>query len=95
MCGKAREMCIKAVEEYPSNLQYVPAHFKIQKMCEKAVEKHTTSLHYVPDWFVTSEWVDMWRDDYYDDDGNHGWYDWYDKFFEWHDDYQKRKTQKA
>ena len=37
----------------------------------------------------------MWRDDYYDDDGNHGWYDWYDKFFEWHDDYQKRKTQKA
>ena len=32
---------------------------------------------------------------YHDDDGNHGWCDWYDKFLEWHNGYQKRKTQKA
>ena len=37
----------------------------------------------------------MWHNDYYDDDGNHVWYDWYDKFFEWHEGYRKRKAQKA
>ena len=37
----------------------------------------------------------MWRDDYYDDDGNHGWCDWYDKCFEWYESYQNRKAQEA
>ena len=35
-------------------------------MCEKAVKDEPYSLKYVPDWFVTREWVDMWRDEYYD-----------------------------
>ena len=74
MFEKAWEMCTKAVEKYPSNFVYVPG------MCKKTVEKEPCSLKYVPDWFVTREWVDMWHNDYYDDDGNHGWYDWYDKF---------------
>ena len=95
MCKKAREICITAFEKYPSNLEYVPDHFKTQEMCEKVVEKEAYSLQYVPDWFVTREWIDMWCNGYYDDDGNHGRYDWYDIFFEWHEGYQKRKVQKA
>ena len=49
-------------------------------------------MHYAPDWFVTREWEDMWHDDYYkycsDGDGE-------DQFFWWHEDYKKRKAQKA
>ena len=49
-------------------------------------------MHYAPDWFVTREWKDMWHDDYYkycyDGDGEY-------KFFWWHEDYKKRKAQKA
>ena len=30
---------------------------------------------------------------YHDDDGNHGWCDWYDKFLEWHNGYQTQKAQ--
>ena len=43
----------------------------------------------------------MWLNEYYDDDdddddddGKHSWYDKYN-FFEWCNDYKKRKAQKA
>ena len=56
--------------------------FKCRKY-DKAVWEDSSSLQYVPDWFITREWVDMWYDDYYDDDGGH-WNDDNDedKFFE-------------
>ena len=37
-------------------------------MCDKAVRDDSSSLQFVPDWFVTREGIDMWHDDYYDDD---------------------------
>ena len=64
-------------------------------MCDDVIRRDLYSLQYVPDWFFTRDWVDMSCDDYYDDDDNHSWCDWYDKFFEWHESYQKRKAQKA
>ena len=70
-CFKTQEMCIKAVEVDPSFLRLVPDHFKTQKMCDDAVWGNSFSLQFVPDWFVTREGVDMWYDDYCDDDGNH------------------------
>ena len=49
-----------------------------------------------PEYFVTREWVGMWHDDYYDDDGGHcDSDDDEDKFFGWYNGYKKRKTQKA
>ena len=64
-------------------------------MCDDVIRRDLYSLQYVPDWFFTRDWIDMSCDDYYDDDDNHSWCDWYDKFFEWHESYQKRKAQKA
>ena len=46
-------------------------HFKAQEICDKAVRDDSSSLQFVPDWLVTREGVDMWQDDYYDDDGDH------------------------
>ena len=40
-------------------------------MCDKAVRDDPSSLQFVPDCFVTMEGVDMWHDDYYDDEGDH------------------------
>ena len=40
-------------------------------MCEKAVRDDSSSFQYVLDWFVTREWMWMWYDNYYDDDGDH------------------------
>ena len=88
-------MCSKAVEKYLSNLAYVSDYLKTQKTCDDSVRRDPYSLKHVPDLFVTREWIDMWHDDYYDDDGNRCWCDCYDKVFEWHESYQKRKAQKA
>ena len=65
-------------------------------MCDQAVKEDSSFLQFLPDWFVTREWMWMWYDDYYDDDGDH-WDndDDEDKFFEWYDGYKKRKAQKA
>ena len=39
------------------------------KKCDK---RSSSSMQFVPDWFVTSEQMWMWYDDYYDnDDGDH------------------------
>ena len=48
-------------------------------MCEDAVEKWPWLLEHVPDWFLTQEQIDPW------DDGLHNW----------HENYQRRKAQKA
>ena len=68
----------------PWQLYHVSDHFKTQKMCEKAVKKYLCLLKYVRDWFVTQKQLKIW----YDDCSN-------DKLTEWHNDYQKRKAQKA
>ena len=44
---------------------------------------------------MTREWVHMWCDDYYDDDGHWNDDDYEDEFFEWYNGYEKRKAQKA
>ena len=65
-------------------------------MCDQVVKEDSSFLQFLPDWFVTREWMWMWYDDYYDDDGDH-WDndDDEEKFFEWYDGYKKRKAQKA
>ena len=84
---KIQSMCERAVENEPYNLKFFPDHFKTQKICDKAVRDDSSSLQYVPDWFVTREGVDMWHDDYYDDEE--------DNFFKWYEGYKRRKDQKA
>ena len=46
---KTQDMCEKAVEKFPYQLENVPDHFKTQSMCEKAIEKASWLLIYVPD----------------------------------------------
>ena len=92
---KTQEMFEKAVENEPGALEYIPDQYKTQEMCDKAVKDDSSFLQFVPDWFVTREQIDMWYDDYYDDDSDHYDNDDEDKFFEWYDGYKKRKTQKA
>ena len=64
-------------------------------MCDKAVRDDSSSLQFVPDWFVTREGVDMWHDDYYDDDGDHWDDDNEDEFLEWYEVCKIRKAEKA
>ena len=82
---KIQEMCKKAVDVkvYPSFLWLVPHNFKTQEMCDKAVKEGSSSLQFVPNWFVTREWMWMWYDDYYDDDGDYWDNDNEDKLLEW------------
>ena len=57
-------MCIKAVDNYPSTIKYVPDRavntcsfvfdsvsdqYKTQEMCAKAVYNYTSTIKYVPD----------------------------------------------
>ena len=46
-------MCIKAVEDEPETLEYVPNYFKTQKMCERTVEDDPDTLRFVPDHLKT------------------------------------------
>ena len=57
-------------------------------MSDQAVKEDSSSLQFVTDWFVTREWMWMWYDDYYYDDGDH-WDNDDDehKFFEWNEGY--------
>ena len=79
----------------PDAFHRIPDRFKTQEMCDQAVNEDSFSLQFVPDWFVTRDWMWMWYDDYYDDDGDHWDDDNDDKFSEWYDGYKKRKEQKA
>ena len=42
-------MCDKAVNTYPSPIEFVPECFMTQKMCEKAVNKCFFVFDYIPD----------------------------------------------
>ena len=84
---KTQEMCDKTVEESLGLLWPFPDQYKTQEMGDKAVEEDLCLLEYVPDWFVRQEQIDIWYDD-------HDYYD-NDVLIEWHEDYQKRKTQKV
>ena len=84
---KTEEMCNEALEVDPWSLYYVPDHLKTQTMCDKAVKDDPSSLQFVPDWFVEQGRIDVWYDDEY-------WYH-HDEMIEWHDEYKKRKAQKA
>ena len=84
---KTQEMCIKAVEADPLNLGNVLDHLKTREMCDAAAREDPSSLIYVLDWFVKLQQVNMWYDDYDDDN--------YDEVIGLHNGYQKRKAQKA
>ena len=81
------QMCIKAAETGPWQLEYVPDRFKTQEMCNKAVHVDPCLLNYVPDWFVTREQINRWYDDDYHCNDN--------EIIEWYDSYKQRKAQKA
>ena len=89
-------LCKKVVENYRYTLKFVPDHFKTQEICDKTVENDPFSLQYVPDSLLTRKQIQMWYDDYYDDDGDHCEEDDNkDTFFEWYESYKKRKAQEA
>ena len=91
---KTEMMCNEVVRRVPRSLVYVPDCFKTLEMCKKVVGAGGL-LKDVPDWLVKREWIDMQRNEYYDDDNDkHSWHDKYN-FFEWCDDYKKQKVQKA
>ena len=74
--------------KYPCGLEFVPDHLKMQEMCDKAVRDDPSYLVCVPDWFVRQQQVNMWYDDYYNDDD-------YDEVIGWNNGYQKRKAEKT
>ena len=90
-----QEMCNDIMHTMPDAFHLIPDRFKTQKMCDQAIKEDSSSLQFVPDWFLTRDWMQMWYDDYYDDDGDHWGNDAEAKFFEWYDGYKKRKFQKA
>ena len=94
---KTQKMCINVVEVNTYALGDVPDHLKIQGIGDRTVKDDSSSLQFVPDWFVIREWVDMWYDDYYDDDGGHWDDDDHDedRFLELYDGCKKQKAQKS
>ena len=85
---KTQEMCIKAVDVDLWQLWDVPDDYKLQEMCDAAVREDPSFLIYVPDWFLRQQQVNMWYDDYYNDDN-------YNQVIGWHNGCQKRMVQKA
>ena len=55
-------MCFKAVEVDPWHLHHVPNHLKTQEMWVKAVKDNLSSLWYVSTWFVTQQYVQIYKD---------------------------------
>ena len=82
---KAQEMCDKAVRTEPLLLECVPDCFKTQQICDEAVRKCPLTLMHAPHWLVREQHIGPW-----DDNDFLRWHK--DK---WHDDYQRRKAQKA
>ena len=48
-------MCIKAVDNYPSTIKYVPDWYKTQEICIRAVDDNPSTIKYVPDWIKIQE----------------------------------------
>ena len=51
-------MCDKAVDIYPSIIEYVPDRFKTQEMCDKAIDKCLFVFNSIPDQYKTQEMCD-------------------------------------
>ena len=92
---RTQEMCNEIMRTMSDAFHRILDRFTTRAICYQAVKEDSSSLQFVPDWFVTREWILMWYDDYYDDDGDH-WDndDDEEKLFEWYDGYKKRKVQK-
>ena len=43
-----KKMCDKAVDTYPSTIEYVPDQFRTQEMCDKALDKCPLGLILFP-----------------------------------------------
>ena len=43
-------MCIRAVDDNPFTIQYIPDWYKTQKICDKVVVDNPDALEFVPDW---------------------------------------------
>ena len=50
-------MCNKAIDTYPSAIQFVPKCYKTQEMCDKAFDSFLPTLKLALDWFVTSKMI--------------------------------------
>ena len=51
-------MCIKATDNYPSTIKYVPDWYKTQEMCIRAVNTCSFVFNSVPDQYETQEMCD-------------------------------------
>ena len=92
-----QEICNEIMRTMPDAFHRIPYSFKTQKMCDHAVIYDPSSLIFVPDWFVTKDWLYMWHDDYYDNDGSKDKFTADDEgeFFTWYDGYRAQRAQKA
>ena len=50
---RLKQMCVKAVDTYPSTIEYIPDQFMIQGMCDKAIDKCPFVFESVPDQYRT------------------------------------------
>ena len=57
-------------------------------MWYEAFQEDSSCLIYISDWFVKSQQVNLWYEDYYGDDN-------YGVIIKWYEGYEKRKAQKA
>ena len=48
-CYKNQEMCNKAVDNSPHELEFVPECYKTQKMCDKGVDTDFRTIQFVPE----------------------------------------------
>ena len=50
---RLKQMCVKAVDTYPSTIEYIPDQFMIQEMCDKAIDKCPFVFESVPNQYRT------------------------------------------
>ena len=48
----------RAVDAYPSVLEFVPDHFKTQEICEEAVDAYPQISKFAPDYLKTKKMFD-------------------------------------
>ena len=56
------KMCNKAVDIYPSAIQFSPDQCVAQKMCDKTVSVSLPTLKFVLEWFVMNKMVEKLDD---------------------------------
>ena len=52
-----QKICDKAVNTYPSTIQFVSDCYKTQEMCDEAFNKYFIEFIDVPDWYKTHKSV--------------------------------------